>query len=157
MVFKFSLSGIAATKKIASAIAAIIVPNFVITLSGNLGAGKTTLTREILLALGVQGTIKSPTFTLVEPYIVKDVAINHFDLYRFNDPEEWLDAGFDEYFLKEHLCFIEWPEKAHNLIPSIDWEIILGVVDENQRTLTITALTKIGEKCLKSLIATAEI
>lgn len=147
----FKLDDLAATKKLAAAIATAIVPNFVITLTGNLGAGKTTLTREIIQALGIVGSIKSPTFTLVEPYQVNELNIYHFDLYRFSDPLEWYDAGFDEYFDNKAICFIEWAEKAAGLIPTIDWEIVIELNSEQQRKLNISALTDIGETCLTNL------
>jgi tRNA threonylcarbamoyladenosine biosynthesis protein TsaE len=153
----YVLNDLSSTAKLASAIAASIVPNFVVTLTGNLGAGKTTLTREILKAMGVKGSIKSPTFTLVEPYQVNGTKLFHFDLYRFNDPEEWFDAGFDEYFGWSEICFIEWAEKAQALIPKVDWSILININQDNIRNLTITTQSDIGEKCLKNLINSAVI
>ncbi|HLX52610.1 MAG TPA: tRNA (adenosine(37)-N6)-threonylcarbamoyltransferase complex ATPase subunit type 1 TsaE [Aquella sp.] len=123
----FQLRSLADTHKLAKLIAGIIVPNFVIALSGDLGAGKTTLVREILHALGISGSIKSPTFTYVEPYKLENIEVYHFDLYRISDPEEWFDLGFDEYFINPHLCFIEWAEKAEGVLPQVDWSIILSV------------------------------
>lgn len=151
MIHQFQLPNLAATNNLAHAIAKAIVPNFVITLNGNLGAGKTTLVREILRALGVTGSIKSPTFTLVEPYKVNDINVFHFDLYRFSDPEEWFDAGFDEYFSQPQISFIEWAEKAQGLIPQVDWQINIEVGDEC-RQLSILTNTIIGEECLTNLI-----
>lgn len=148
----FKLENLAATANLAQKIARIIVPNFIVALNGNLGAGKTTLTREILHALGVAGTIKSPTFTLVEPYLMAKYSIYHFDLYRFSDPEEWFDSGFDEYFTAPHLCFIEWAANAQGLIPSPDWNINISYSDNEQRELEITALTITGKLCLEKLI-----
>ncbi len=153
----YILKDIYATHAIAQKVATSIVPNFVITLTGNLGAGKTTFTREVLRALGVNGIIKSPTFTLVEPYQVNQLQILHFDLYRFNDPEEWFDAGFDEYFQDEPICFIEWAEKANALIPKIDWAISIEIIANDMRKLTVTALSNIGEECLKNLTINDEI
>ena len=98
MIHVFNLESLNATENLATKIAQVIVPNFIVSLSGNLGAGKTTLTRAILRAIGITGSIKSPTFTLVEPYQLESYVVYHFDLYRFRDPEEWFDAGFDEYF-----------------------------------------------------------
>lgn len=155
MKYIFKLADLRATGKLAQNIAQIIVPNFIIALNGNLGAGKTTLTREILHALGVSGTIKSPTFTLVEPYQQADYSIYHFDLYRFSDPEEWFDSGFDEYFITPHLCFIEWAENARGLIPAVDWNINISYKDNEERELEITALSENGTVCLKKLITIA--
>lgn len=148
---KFILNDLVATNKLAKLIADVIVRNFVVTLSGNLGTGKTTLTREILRNLGVIGSIKSPTFTLVEPYQLADYTLYHFDLYRFSDPEEWFDAGFDEYFTMHQVSFIEWAEKAQGLIPQIDWQISINF-QHGIRELTIDSLTLTGDTCLTKLI-----
>ena len=151
MQHKFILNDLAATQCLAKGIAQVIVPNFVVSLSGNLGAGKTTLTREVLRNLGIAGSIKSPTFTLVEPYQLPDYMLYHFDLYRFSDPEEWFDAGFDEYFSAPQVSFIEWAEKAQGLIPQIDWQITISF-KHNLRELIIDSLTLTGDTCLTKLI-----
>ena len=151
MQHKFILNDLAATQRLAKGIAQVIVPNFVVSLSGNLGAGKTTLTREVLRNLGITGSIKSPTFTLVEPYQLPDYTLYHFDLYRFSDPEEWFDAGFDEYFSAPQVSFIEWAEKAQGLIPQIDWQITISF-KHNLRELIIDSLTLTGDTCLTKLI-----
>lgn len=156
MNYTCSLLNLSDTDKLAALIANIITPNMTIVLNGNLGAGKTTLTKGILQALGVSGSIKSPTFTLVEPYDLPGYTIYHFDLYRFSDPEEWLDSGFDEYFFGRFICIIEWAEKAIDLIPRIDWQIDIILDTNNNRTLTINALTLEGRECLMRLINNAE-
>ena len=156
MQHKFVLNHLASTELLAKQIAGVIVPNFVLSLTGNLGAGKTTLTREVLRNLGVKGSIKSPSFTLVEPYQFAEFVIYHFDLYRFSDPEEWFEAGFDEYFNLPHICFIEWAEKAAGLIPIVDWQISIKF-ENNQRELTINAVTVTGSVCLNRLITSAGI
>lgn len=156
MQHTFDLIDLNATLNLAARIARTLAPNFIITLSGNLGAGKTTLTREILRNLGIKGAIKSPTFTLVEPYLVADYTIYHFDLYRFADPEEWFDCGFDEYFSQPQISFIEWAEKAEGLLPWIDWQIQI-LIDGTHRKLTINTLTDNGILCLKKLITTAAV
>ncbi len=148
---RYQLRSLTDTHKLAGLIAGIIVPNFVIALSGDLGAGKTTLVREILHTLGIGGSIKSPTFTYVEPYKLNDVDVYHFDLYRLSDPEEWFDLGFDEYFINSHVCFIEWAEKAKGLIPTIDWSIEMQVSD-GIHSCQIMAHTDKGQECLKSLM-----
>lgn len=148
----YQLRSLTDTHKLAQIIAGIIVPNFVIALSGDLGAGKTTLVREVLHALGISGNIKSPTFTYVEPYKLDNIDIYHFDLYRLSDPEEWFDLGFDEYFINPHVCFIEWAEKAKGLIPSVDWSITMQVSDEIH-SCQIMAHTDKGRECLKNLMA----
>ncbi len=91
-----------------------------IELQGPLGAGKTTFVRHLLRALGVAGRIKSPTYAVLESYEVQGQAISHFDFYRFNDPREWLDAGFREIFAAPGLKLAEWPDKAGDLLPLAD-------------------------------------
>lgn len=157
MIHVFNLESLNATENLATRIAQMIVPNFIVSLSGNLGAGKTTLTRAILRAIGITGSIKSPTFTLVEPYQLESYTVYHFDLYRFSDPEEWFEAGFDEYFNDPQISFIEWAEKAEGLIPPIDWQINIKFLNDERRELIINALTDTGDKCLMKLINNVEI
>ncbi len=157
MIHVFNLESLNATENLATRIAQVIVPNFIVSLNGNLGAGKTTLTRAILRAIGVTGSIKSPTFTLVEPYQLESYTVYHFDLYRFSDPEEWFEAGFDEYFNEPQISFIEWAEKAEGLIPPIDWQINIKFLNDERRELIINALTDTGDKCLMKLINNVEI
>lgn len=146
---QYELKNLADTKKLARMIAQTITPNFVVALTGNLGSGKTTLVREILYAMGVGGRIKSPSFSYVEQYQLQQIDIYHFDLYRFNHMHEWLELGFDEYFTQAHICFIEWAEKADNLIAP-DWKIILQS-GSNGHKCQIVAYTDKGQNCLKSL------
>lgn len=154
----FKLGDLYDTQQFANLLAKIIftskheIINFVITLSGDLGTGKTTLVREILQSIGVSGRIKSPTFTIVEPYKIYDINIYHFDLYRFNEPKEWTLAGFDEYFIEDNtICFIEWADKAIELIPKVDWNIKL-VLDGEMRIVELTSYSDLGKKCLMKLI-----
>ena len=94
---------------------------------GDLGAGKTTFVRGVLQGLGYMGKVKSPTYTLVEPYSFIKYDLYHFDLYRFNDEEEWELAGFREYFNAQSICFVEWPEKAKNCLPKPQVDIKLSL------------------------------
>ena len=98
-----------------------------ITLSGELGSGKTTLSRGLIHAAGHLGAVKSPTYTLVEPYVVNGKQIMHFDLYRLQDPEELEFLGFRDYLEADSLCLIEWPEKAGRTLPQADLSIRLEV------------------------------
>jgi tRNA threonylcarbamoyladenosine biosynthesis protein TsaE len=127
-----------------------LVPGLVLTLHGDLGAGKTALVRAILRALGFQGKVKSPTYTLVESYVISSLNLYHFDLYRFADPHEWEGSGFREYFNPATVCMVEWPEKAAGFLPGADIEIELDIRGEG-REITLQALTEAGEQCLNRL------
>lgn len=122
-------------------------PGMTIYLHGDLGSGKTTLVRGLLHHLGHMGKVKSPTYTLVEPYVISGLNLYHFDLYRFVDPEEWEAAGFRDYFNPRSICLIEWPEKAGDLLPTADMDIHLELLDRG-RKITITANTDNGRQCL---------
>ena len=112
----------------------------IITLQGDLGAGKTTLSRGVLQGLGHKGAVKSPTYTLVEPYKLAVGVVYHFDLYRFADEYEWDEAGFSEYFNETSVCMVEWPEKAGKLLPYPNIDVALTLSDSLPgRTLTIIA------------------
>jgi tRNA threonylcarbamoyladenosine biosynthesis protein TsaE len=104
-----------------------------IFLSGDLGAGKTTLTRGVLREFGYAGAVKSPTYTLVEPYEEQDYNLYHFDLYRLSDPEEVEFLGVLDYFGDANLCLIEWAEKGKGYLPRPDIEITLTVEGEGRR------------------------
>ena len=122
--------------------------NAYLTLHGDLGAGKTTLVRHLLRALGVQGRIKSPTYAVVEPHEVPGLAIWHFDFYRLEDPREWEDAGFRDIFASPGLKLAEWPEKAAALTPPADIAIHIEAIDEAQRSVTLMAHTPAGSALL---------
>ncbi|MBU9357608.1 tRNA (adenosine(37)-N6)-threonylcarbamoyltransferase complex ATPase subunit type 1 TsaE [Burkholderia multivorans] len=123
-----------------------------IQLVGNLGAGKTTLVRAILRGLGHRGRVRSPTYTLVEPYALErddgELEVYHFDLYRFNDPAEWSDAGFREYFNSSAICLVEWPQQAGTLLGVPDLVFSLDV-DGDGRALTVRAYSASGNACLE--------
>jgi len=124
----------AATARFGAALAAAVQampPRTVhVQLSGDLGAGKTTLSRAVLRALGHAGKVRSPTYTLCEPYEVaradgSPLTVYHFDLYRFADPEEWIDAGFRDCFAEPAFNLVEWPEKAGRLLGEPDLHVLL--------------------------------
>lgn len=139
-----------ATLALGAAMAALVEPGLVLTLRGELGAGKTTLVRGLLRALGYAGRVKSPTYTLVELYKVSRLNLYHFDFYRFQDPREWIDAGFRDMFNGRNICLIEWPERARGQLPAADLEISLELTD-NGRLATLAACSAAGERLLAAL------
>lgn len=126
------------------------LPTGVLLLCGGLGAGKTTLCRGILRSFGYQGAVKSPTYTLVEPYQFSDHCVYHFDLYRLGDPEELEYMGIRDYFDADNLCIVEWPEKGEGILPEGDLRIAIEVAGDS-RNLTIIALSQRGQKALNAL------
>jgi len=135
----------AATQQFAAALAAQpALRQAFIELRGDLGAGKTTLVRHLLRALGVPGRIKSPTYAVVEPYDLPELAVWHFDFYRFSDPREWEEAGFRDIFASPGLKLAEWPDKAAGCLPLADLVVALTVLDEATRQVTLTAQTPAG-------------
>jgi tRNA threonylcarbamoyladenosine biosynthesis protein TsaE len=122
----------------------------VIYLCGDLGAGKTTLVRGVLRALGVTERVKSPTFTLVEPYTISRLYLYHFDFYRFKSSVEWKDAGLREHFNPDSACLVEWPEKAGAQLPGPDLKIEMSVAGSG-RNVAVSADTEAGKNCLTQL------
>lgn len=119
-----------------------------IALHGDLGAGKTTLVRHLLRALGAQGRIKSPTYAVVEPYELPRFAAWHFDFYRFDDPREWEDAGLRDIFAGPGLKLAEWPDKAGALLPQADLDIHIALRDDDTRVVTLRPNTARGRELL---------
>ncbi|MCA1325156.1 tRNA (adenosine(37)-N6)-threonylcarbamoyltransferase complex ATPase subunit type 1 TsaE [Herbaspirillum sp. alder98] len=144
----------AATVRLGADLAQALTPGLVLYLHGDLGAGKTTFTRALLHAAGYQGRVKSPTYTLAEPYEVKlaerMVTVIHFDLYRMASPEEFLDAGFREHFNENTICVIEWPEKGDPVLPAPDIKLTL-VLAAHGRDVELCALSDKGLECLARL------
>ena len=124
-----------------------------IALIGDLGAGKTTFARYLIQGMGHLGKVKSPTYTLCEPYLInldhQLLNVHHFDLYRMRSPLEWQEAGFAECFDEPGLCLVEWPEKAENTLPPFDLQMILSAGDaESERVMTLQAISTAGEQLL---------
>jgi tRNA threonylcarbamoyladenosine biosynthesis protein TsaE len=146
----FHLPDPAATDALGAALAATLAPGLVITLEGDLGAGKTSLVRAMLRALGHSGPVKSPTYALVELYKLSSLCLYHFDFYRFNDPEEFLDAGLAEYFSEDAVCCVEWPDKAAGVLPPVDL-VVAFVIHGGVRDVFLQARSTRGETCLSRL------
>lgn len=147
-----------ATRAVARALAAhTALRNCYIELHGDLGAGKTTLVRHLLQALGVAGRVKSPTYAVVEPYELgetpgdaRPLAIWHFDFYRFHDPREWEDAGFRDLFASPGLKLAEWPEKAASFLPRADLVMRIDVQPDGTRQVQLQAQTAVGATLLEA-------
>ncbi|MGD9833785.1 MAG: tRNA (adenosine(37)-N6)-threonylcarbamoyltransferase complex ATPase subunit type 1 TsaE [Piscinibacter sp.] len=119
-----------------------------VELHGPLGAGKTTFARHLLHALGVAGRVKSPTYAVMEPYELPGGMVWHFDFYRFNDPQEWEDAGFRDVFASRGLKLAEWPEKAEGLLPEPDLRLDIEPLAHEARQVTLAACTPRGMELL---------
>ncbi|MBC7685952.1 MAG: tRNA (adenosine(37)-N6)-threonylcarbamoyltransferase complex ATPase subunit type 1 TsaE [Bdellovibrionales bacterium] len=152
--FKAHLHDEAGTQALGAALARVLAPGLSIHLHGELGAGKTALTRALLHAAGHRGNVKSPTYTLSEPYTVtlagQAVNVIHFDLYRMSSAEEFLDAGFREEFNAHNICIVEWPEKADPVLPPPDLNVWLSVSGSG-RDVELQALSDLGLLCLDRL------
>ena len=148
--FESHLSDEVATVTMGNQIAAIIEQGAVIYLHGDLGAGKTTFTRGVVQGFGHAGKVKSPTYTLVEPYELERANVYHFDLYRLGDPEELEYMGIRDYFSADAICVVEWPEKGGEFIPVPDLNITLSYVGD-ERKIVINSASERGVAIVEKL------
>jgi len=140
----------AACARAAAALAAAAPQDAVITLEGGLGAGKTTFVRHFLQALGVQGHIRSPTYTVMESYDV-GWPISHFDFYRFEGPQEWEDAGFRDVFALPGLKLCEWPQKVQVMMPARDLTLHLHADEQGRRHVRLHACSALGCRLARAI------
>ena len=130
------------TVELGRRLAAIITPPLILNLSGELGAGKTTLSRGLIQAFGHEGAVKSPTYALVEPYELAGVDLFHFDLYRLSDPEELEYMGIRDYFTENSICIVEWPDRGHGAIPDADISCHIKYVGEGREVEIVSGSEK---------------
>jgi len=137
-------------ERLGAAMANVCTGAILIRLQGDLGSGKTTLVRGFLRSVGITGAIKSPTYTLVEPYQAGDQHYYHFDLYRLEAPEALEMLGFRDYLDGDSVCLIEWPEQAGDLLPPADIAVAISMLPDGRRVHLDSATTR-GANLLKSL------
>jgi tRNA threonylcarbamoyladenosine biosynthesis protein TsaE len=160
---RLHLANDGSTHELGASLAKLMGRGMTLYLSGELGAGKTTLARGVITGLGYQGHVKSPTYSLVELYVVSGLNLYHFDFYRFTEARELRDAGLGEYFNDASLCIVEWPERARELLPVPDLAITLEIndagdksavlqsTDAGGRTAVLQSATESGQRCITAL------
>ncbi len=146
---KFNIGDASAMEALGRSLASACPPSSKLFLQGDLGSGKTTLSRGFLYGLGYQGIVRSPTYTLVESYKLVDLEVFHFDLYRLNNPQELESLGIRDYFSGEGICLVEWPEKGAVLLGLPDIHIHIQY-DDKRRKVHLEAKTSLGKEIIHS-------
>lgn len=150
--YRTHLADAAATEAAGRALARGLAGGMVVTLSGDLGAGKTTFARGVLRGLGWTGPVKSPSYTLLEHYPLSSIYLYHFDFYRFADPQEWETVGAAEGFTPRTVALVEWPERVAGHLPAADLAVRLAPsTGGDGRTLELVATTTAGERCVADI------
>jgi tRNA threonylcarbamoyladenosine biosynthesis protein TsaE len=150
--FTIAAADEAAMVRLGARLGAVCEPGLVVFLQGDLGMGKTTFSRGFIQSLGHAGAVKSPTYTLVEPYRLRDLDVFHFDLYRLGDPEELEFMGIRDYFGDLSVCLVEWPERGLGALPSAD--LVITIEQEGRgRRLIYSAETEQGKRILTHMRA----
>jgi tRNA threonylcarbamoyladenosine biosynthesis protein TsaE len=147
---EYRLNDEADTTYLGAKLAKHLTSGMTIFLSGQLGAGKTCLTRGILRELGYRGNVKSPTYSLVETYTINNKKISHFDFYRLSASEELFEAGFEEHFSEENICIVEWPEKIATILDTAD-VLIQFEIEGTSRKVTLESETLKGKKMIEGV------
>ncbi len=151
MGFKRVVADEAETLVVAAQLGQLLACRGIVYLKGDLGAGKTTFSRGILRSYDYKGAVKSPTFTLVEPYDLQWGQVYHFDLYRIADPEELEFVGIDDYLVGGHLCLIEWPERGEGFLPDADLIVELTLSEGDGRHIQMQGLSQQGEQVCEQM------
>ena len=154
------LSNAGATEAAGARLARALEGGVIVTLTGDLGAGKTTLVRGCLRALGWTGPVKSPSYPLVEHYSLSSLYFYHFDFYRFADPSEWETAGLDDCFRPDAVCLVEWPERVAGRLPPPDLQIELIHPDgatPSGRLMRLRPRTEAGVRCVTAMTTAASL
>lgn len=150
LTLQYKIDSASAMEGLGKALAKALHNGGIIYLQGDLGAGKTTLVRGFLRALGYEHTVKSPTYTLVEPYEFNQVVVYHFDLYRLTSSDELEGIGIRDYFHANAICLVEWPQKGAPLLPESDLTLAIQII-ENKRLVDIKANNNRGKDALQTL------